>query len=211
MWTAQHRQELKRFHAAFGLPSLSGDAARAWTQSLAEHFAYVFNRPAETGLPSVVWGTKRGDPGRPRSTDVICTRTPFIGYDVILNQGLAHQSIILDPDPLDLTGQVFIPVTAKNHLGVVDPPAPPPPPVHVCPPCPPVPPTFPYVDESGADGRLFLSLVKQAYRDAGRTFPHANDAEAYWHFARLGYDCRSMPAADAITKRIAELRAQLGV
>lgn len=83
-------------------------------------------------------------------------------------------------------------------------------PPHVCPPCPPPPPTFPYPDEQTI-GKAFQLRVRQAYRDAGRDFPDPNDMDAFRHFVRYGYSCRSMPEAEAAEKHIKELRAQLGV
>ena len=89
-------------------------------------------------------------------------------------------------------------------------PEPEPEPPHVCPPCPPIPPTFPYPDEN-THGKSFQQRVKQAYTDAGRLFPDPNDQDAFRHFMRYGYSCRSMPESEAADKHIAELRAQLGV
>ena len=67
------------------------------------------------------WGTKRADPGRPLSADVICTQSPFVGWDWSVPTGIAQF-----PDSLDLTGQVFVLVEAVDHLGVGQPPVPPP-------------------------------------------------------------------------------------
>ena len=79
------------------------------------------------------------------------------------------------------------------------------------PPVPPVcPPTFDYPDENTV-GKAFQVRVKQAYTDAGRPFPDPTDQDAFRHFMRFGYSCRSMPATEAADKHLAELRAQLGV
>lgn len=94
-------------------------------------------------------------------------------------------------------------VKPENGIPVPEPEPPP----HVC---PPVPPTFDYPDENGA-GKAFQSRVKQAYMDAARPFPDPNDQDAFRHFMRYGYSCRSMPEPQAADKHIAELRAQLGV
>lgn len=108
MWTPEHTAVLRRFAAFAGLPH-SDEDARAWTRQLAEQFAASFPREG--------WGTKQASLTRPRSTDVICTRSPFVGYDVIGNQGLPDQALILTPHPLDLTGQVFLPVNPVDHIG----------------------------------------------------------------------------------------------
>lgn len=89
-------------------------------------------------------------------------------------------------------------------------PEPEPEPLHVCPPCPPVPQTFPYPDEN-TTGKAFQARVKQAYTDAHRPFPDPIDQDAFRHFMRYGYSCRSMPEPEANDKHIKELRAQLGV
>ena len=126
--------------------------------------------------------------------------------DFIAGAGGPNPSVGWQPDIPRYSRADWYP--PSEHPDLSDPEPGPVPTPHIC---PPVPPTFPYLDELGPDGGLFLSLVKLSYQDAGRTFPDPNDKEAYWHFARLGYDCRSMPATQAITKRIAELRAQLGL
>lgn len=76
--------------------------------------------------------------------------------------------------------------------------------------CPPIPPTFPYPDEN-TTGKAFQARVKQAYDDANRPFPDPNDQDAFRHFMRYGYSCRSMPEPEAANKHVKELRAQLGV
>jgi hypothetical protein len=185
MWTPAHQELLERFNAAFSAPH-SDDLCREWTLGLAEQFAYTF--------PAAGWGTKRADPSRPQSTDVICTREPFTGYDVLLHQGTPQQALTTDPAPIDLTGQVFIAVTPTNHLGLT--------------PLPPL--AYPYPDENTA-GKAFQERVRKAYSDAGRAFPDPNDPEAFRHFMRYGYSCHEMPEPEAADKHIAELRAQLGV
>jgi hypothetical protein len=68
------------------------------------------------------WGWKRADPGRPLSTDVFCTREPFVGWDWSIPSGVAEF-----PESVDLTGQVFVEVEPVNHLGTVPDPGTPPP------------------------------------------------------------------------------------
>ena len=110
-WTDAHSATLQAFARAFPPPAGPGqdDACRAWTRRLAEQFAFEF--PAEG------WGHKSGDPTRPPSTDVIATRRPFVGFDVIGNQGTEGWTLIANPGRIDLTGQTFIEVTPVDHLG----------------------------------------------------------------------------------------------
>lgn len=75
---------------------------------------------------------------------------------------------------------------------------------------PPQPAAYPYPDEALYLG-TFQAMVKQAYVDAGRSFPDPNDSDAYRHFARLGYSFREMPPERAVEKHIKELRRALGV
>lgn len=129
MWNQNHAALLQAYVNRFGLPPLDNELARGWTLKLAEQFAFSF--------PGEGWGTKRADPGRPQSTDVIAIQSPFTGFDVVLSQGASHQSIIMHPEPISLAGQVFMPVTPRNHLAgapvpvPVEPPVVPPAPVDV--------------------------------------------------------------------------------
>jgi hypothetical protein len=50
----------------------------------------------------------------------VATKTPFVGYDLIVGLG-AENRLNLHPEPIDLRGQEFIPVTPKNHLGATFP------------------------------------------------------------------------------------------
>ncbi len=80
------------------------EVRRATTRKIAEQCRY------ELG-PN--WGTKRADPGRPPSADVVCTSAPFEGWDWSVPGGVASY-----PDSMDLAGQVFIVVEPKDHIGV---------------------------------------------------------------------------------------------
>ena len=110
MFESRHTNLLKDFHAKFGLPALDSESARKWTFKLGQQFNYTF--------PTEGWGTKKSTPTSPQSTDVICTRNPFIGYDVILSQGAPHQSLNEHPDEIHLTGsgQVFIETPEFDYL-----------------------------------------------------------------------------------------------
>lgn len=117
MWTEKEQDLLERFNLKFPAPK-DDNNCRAWTYRLAEQFAYTF--------PYAGWGTKSAGGGRPQSTDVICTREPFTGYDVLLNQGKSDQTLASYPHAIDLSGQVYIRVQPVNHLAGVVTPTPPP-------------------------------------------------------------------------------------
>lgn len=122
-WTSAHQSLLETFASLFPIPPApnNDEACRDWTRRVAEQFAFTF--------PGEGWGHKRADSGRPPSTDVIATRSPFLGYDLILNQGAAAQRLNDNPTALNLAGQTYIDVTPVNHIGgvVVPPPVDPPP------------------------------------------------------------------------------------
>lgn len=116
MWTEQHQTVLEAFEKRFALPP-NDDSARDWTNRLAQQFKFSF--------PSEGWGTKQASSTRPPSTDVICTKSPFVGYDVIIDQGRPTQKLASMPDGINLAGQVFIDVTAHDYIGIVVPGNPP--------------------------------------------------------------------------------------
>lgn len=100
-------------------PNQAGD--EAFVRMVAEQFAHSF--PAEG------WGMKRVDPTRPLSNNVVArqTTTGLVGFRVVPAATL--------PPQIDLRGQVFDAVTARNHLDVVIAPPPPvDPPIVVTPP-----------------------------------------------------------------------------
>ncbi len=115
---------IERFAAAFPLPQNEADAT-VWIRRMAEQLAFSF--------PLAGWGTKRASETRPQTKDVVCFESPFIGWDLVYAAGSPDARLILDGDSIDLTGQVYIPVTPTNHLAV-EPPQPPDPEL------PPVPP-----------------------------------------------------------------------
>jgi hypothetical protein len=71
------------------------------------------------------WGMKRADGGRPISSDIVANiGVSFVGFD----WETAHNGTVARfPPPIDLTGQVFIPVTCVDHLGASPLPEPTPP------------------------------------------------------------------------------------
>ena len=121
---ARHADLLRRFVAAVPIPppySQGGtdDDRRAWVNKCAAQFKFSF--------PSEGWGTKSAHAARvPRSTDAICTREPFIGYDLILAGGADSQRVTFNPEAIDLRGQYFLDDMAPHDFiggaGPVEPP-----------------------------------------------------------------------------------------
>jgi len=183
MWTEQHQACLDAFAALFGLPALDSTAARTWTWNLAEQFHYSF--------PKEGWGTKQADATRPQSTDCICTKVPFTGYDVIISQGAPTQTLAHYPEPINLTGQIYLAVQPVDHLGAGAPGQ-----------------VYPYPDEP-TTGKAYQDRVQATYVEAGRSFPDPADMDSFRHFMRYGYSCHEMPEPDAADKHIAELRSDL--
>jgi hypothetical protein len=120
LWTSAHSSLLETFASVFPIPPApaNDDACRDWTRKAAEQFAFSF--------PMEPWGHKSAGNGRPPSTDVIATSSPFEGYDLINQQGAPSQSLNNRPTAIPLPGQVFIPVSPKNHIGQIVDPQPPP-------------------------------------------------------------------------------------
>jgi hypothetical protein len=94
------------------------DLRRTFTMRVAQTLAARF--------PSENWGTKRSSSTAPLSADVVCTREPFEGADLLKGtvSGLG-QLQWAETGPLG--GQVFVTV-APQDWGVVAPPTPPAPP-----------------------------------------------------------------------------------
>jgi hypothetical protein len=67
---------------------------------------------------------------------------------------------------------------------------------------------YPYPDEA-TTVKAYQKRVHDEYVAVGRTFPDPNDADAFRHFTRYGYSCRTMPEPQAADKHIRELRAEL--
>lgn len=77
-------------------------------------------------------------------------------------------------------------------------------------------PVQPYPDEPKWWGAIFTPAVLATYAEAKRPFPdHADDAvtlDGFRHWSRTAYDIRDgMTKEDAMTKRIKELRGELGL
>lgn len=107
----RHRELLGHYVDRFGIPNVSDDHSRAWTLRLAEQFAFTF--------PGDGWGTKKAGPNNPQSTDAVARHLDgrLVAYDVVIAGGGPGASINYSPEELDISTQVFIPVTARDHLG----------------------------------------------------------------------------------------------
>lgn len=118
--SAPEKEVIVKFTAKYPLPA-TDDGSREWTHMLCQQMKFSF--------PGVGWGHKRQAQNHPHSSDCIAMQTPFIGWDVVSNSGTANATLSLDGEAYDLTGQVFEPVEAVNHLGTQPPdPEPPQPP-----------------------------------------------------------------------------------
>jgi hypothetical protein len=99
----QHRQIIEHFAARFA-PALD----RTWMRRLAEQMAHTFQGEG--------WGCKSADPTRPQSPNVLAreANAHLFGYNLLPGTG---DVLVAQTPPMDLTGQVFIAVTASDHLG----------------------------------------------------------------------------------------------
>jgi hypothetical protein len=102
-----HRAVIVKFVSVFPLP-MTEELARVWTHTLAEQMKFSF--------PTEGWGHKSAGGTRPHSSDVIAMQDPFVGFDVLRDSGAPTVALALDGEALDLTGQVFEPVTAHNRI-----------------------------------------------------------------------------------------------
>lgn len=114
-WQGAHAQVMASLIAQ-SRPNATSD--RAFVLKAAEQFAHSF--------PGQGWGIKAAAAGRPTSDNVLARQMGgrLIGYRIV--------PATVQPAELELTGQLFVPVQAVNHLGDL-------PPVPVVRPIPPAP------------------------------------------------------------------------
>ena len=98
---------IAQFATAFPIP-YTDEASREWTHRLAEQLAFSF--------PTEGWGHKSASPTRPHSADVVAIKSPFLGWDLLVNGGSPVVTLNLNADSIDLAGQTFEPVSPVNHL-----------------------------------------------------------------------------------------------
>ena len=111
--TADERATLAAYAAVYPVnPECeTEDGARAWTGRCAQQFKYTHGD---------FWGHKRADPGRPLSKDAIAyndpANYPLMAYDLLRDSASPNVQLNSSPSPIDITGQVFVPVTAANYI-----------------------------------------------------------------------------------------------
>ncbi len=112
-----------RYVAKFPVPQGSpGDdfeeQARQWSIELAQQVHF--------DTSDARWGMKRADAGRPVSKDTITQQgSPLLCWDLLNGTGTGSPTLVPDPESQDITGQVFVPEPAVNHVGTTQPPIPP--------------------------------------------------------------------------------------
>jgi len=106
--------------AKFGLPRGTEqsieDIARAWAIAFAEQVCFE--------LPGQGYGVKRASATRPIGKDTLAQEQDggrLVCWDLFTGTGTGTPTLNEDPDSLDITGQVFVPVQSVNHLGMVIP------------------------------------------------------------------------------------------
>ena len=166
------------------------EKARQWSTAIAEQLA--FERPQDG------FGKKRADPGRPISKDAIARQLGdrLLAWDMLTGAGTGHPTLVADPDSMDITGQVFVPVTPRNHVGAAAPsqPSPPSQPPGLQPP--------PSQPAGQAGSTADVAAVLAAIQDLARTvqdFRTATDARLADLANRVSaVEARPVPALPAI-------------
>ncbi len=117
--TAPQCHALIQLGAKFAMlkDSTNDDERRQFALIVAEQFAFSF--------PADGWGTKRAGDGRPQTKDVVARQRNGMleGFDLVNG---STRAIVCD-SYVALPGQIFIPVTPRDHLASAAPPPTPPP------------------------------------------------------------------------------------
>ncbi len=148
----KHSLTASAFASRFPPPLQDEEAARGWTSQLAQQMAADY--------PGEGWGHKSAGSGRPPSSDVIARQWGgrLVGYDMLVSLGTPGARFEAHPGEIDLTGQVFIPVTPRDYLTDSPPPTQPPP---VVPPDTEYPNLGQYVDElEGLQRQTIMSIAQ---------------------------------------------------
>lgn len=84
--------------------------ARDWTLGLCSQLAFSH--------PNQGYGSKQADPTRPPSKDAIAQQSgsTLLAWDMLTGAGTGSPSLVQNPDSMDVTGQVFLPVTPADML-----------------------------------------------------------------------------------------------
>jgi hypothetical protein len=102
----------KQFEPGLPLDNWTDENRRTWVMQVIEQVVFQF--------PDGGWGAKRADPGRPLSKDAIALRRDghLWAFDLV-NGSTRRVNDNVTGEQID--GQVFVPVTGKNHLGLTAP------------------------------------------------------------------------------------------
>ncbi len=111
-----------RYVAAFPLwnvpPEQADDTARQWTLGLIAQINFEH--------PSQGYGSKRADAGRPLSKDSLAQNTAAAlwNFDLLTGTGTGHPSLVINPDAVDISGQIWEFVQGRDVIGHAPPPTP---------------------------------------------------------------------------------------
>ena len=153
-WLPQFRDLLIRFAAKYPVPTTGEEAAREWIKKVAETFNYHF--PVFGS-----WGVKSSSPTNPQTADCLTLKSTvaLTGFDTLRSAGDPDCQLISSPGPIDLNGQYFIPVVAKDWLGYVPDPIPTPTPTPTPIPVPEV-----TLVEVNAKCQLILEILQKHFK-----------------------------------------------
>jgi hypothetical protein len=104
-----------KFPVPAGGPNPADEAfenrCRQWVRGMAEQIVFSTSDPS--------WGCKNAGGGRPQSKDVLAHQVggTLFAYDLLFGVGTGSPSLVPGPSGEDVTGQVFMPVQAKDHIG----------------------------------------------------------------------------------------------
>lgn len=114
---------IHKFVEKFPLPQTPGggeeheNKCRAWMKMLAEQIVFSTSDPT--------WGLKKSGEHNPQSKDALARMDPtLICWDLMAGAGTGFPRLADDPEFHDIPTQIFIPVSAVNHLGVTPVPGP---------------------------------------------------------------------------------------
>ncbi len=112
---ASRDRYVAKFPVPQGIPSDAfEEQARQWSIKLSQQVHF--------DTSDARWGMKKADPGRPISKDTITQQgSPLLCWDLLNGTGTGSPTLVQDPDSLDITGQVFVPEPAVDHVGGIAP------------------------------------------------------------------------------------------
>ncbi len=187
-----------RYVAAFPLwnvpPEQADDTARQWTLGLIAQINFEH--------PNQGYGSKRADAGRPLSKDSLAQLIGAVlwNFDLLTGTGTGHPSLVLNPDAIDISGQIWEFVQGRDVIGHAPPPTPTP--------VPPQPGTCPAYDEAKAV--QFGLACNDVYKESGAAVDPGMIAV---HAMRCQWDycCGHLTWDESFHKHINEFRAEYGL